>query len=78
MGFARSLCNTKAKLAIKQWFILGGIMLHSINNTNDINEFLDKTNSLHDGYIVEVKYNNNGISKINRTDLKYKRYAWVD
>ena len=39
-------------------------MLHSIKSTNDIKDFLDKTNSLHDGYIVEVKYNNNGISKI--------------
>ena len=38
-------------------------MLHSINNTNDINEFLDKTNSLHDGYVIGVKYINNGISK---------------
>ena len=40
-------------------------MLHSINNTNDINEFLDKTNSLHDGYVIGVKYINNGISKID-------------
>ena len=38
--------------------------MHSINNTNDINEFLDKTNSLHDGYVVKVRYNNDGISKI--------------
>ena len=38
--------------------------MHSINNTNDINEFLDKTNSLHDGYVIGVKYVNNGISKI--------------
>ena len=49
----------------KQRFILGVIMLHSINNTNDINEFLDKTNSLHDGYVIGVKYINNGISKID-------------
>lgn len=39
-------------------------MLHSIKSTNDIKDFLDKTNSLHDGYVVEVKYNHNGISKI--------------
>ena len=39
-------------------------MLHAIKNTNDINDFLDKTNSLHDGYVVEVKYINNGISRI--------------
>ena len=39
-------------------------MLYSIKNINDINNFLDKTNSLHDGYVVEVKYINNGISRI--------------
>ena len=39
-------------------------MLHSIKSTNDIKDFLDKTNSLHDGYVVEVRYNNDGISKI--------------
>ena len=39
-------------------------MLRSIQNIKDINIFLEETNSLHDGYIVEVKYNNNGISKI--------------
>ena len=39
-------------------------MLHSIKSPNDIKDFLDKTNSLHDGYVVGVKYNNNGISKI--------------
>jgi len=38
-------------------------MLHSIKRPNDIKDFLDKTNSLHDGYVVEVKYNNDGISK---------------
>ncbi len=40
-------------------------MLHSIKGINDINDFLDKTNALHDGYVIEVKYNNNGISKID-------------
>ena len=39
-------------------------MLYSIKNINDINDFLYKTNSLHDGYFVEVKYINNGISRI--------------
>ena len=39
-------------------------MLHSIKSANDIKDFLDKTNSLHDGYVVEVIYNNDGISKI--------------
>ena len=39
-------------------------MFHSIKSIKDINHFLDKTNSLHDGYIVGVTYTNNGISKI--------------
>ena len=39
-------------------------MLYSIKNTNDINDFLHNTNLLHDGYVVDVKYMNNGISKI--------------
>ena len=40
------------------------MMLYSIKNTNDINDFLHHTNLLHDGYVVDVKYMNNGISKI--------------
>ena len=40
------------------------MMLYSIKNTNDINDFLHHTNLLHDGYVVEIKYMNNGISKI--------------
>ena len=39
-------------------------MLHSIKSIKDINNFLEETNSLHDGYVVEVRYNNDGISKI--------------
>ena len=39
-------------------------MLHSIKTADDINNFLDKTNSLHDGYILGVTYTNDGISKI--------------
>ena len=39
-------------------------MLHSIKCIKDINEFLDKTNSLHDGYVIGVEYVNNGISQI--------------
>ena len=39
-------------------------MLRSIKNINDINIFLEETNSLHDGYVVKVRYNNDGISKI--------------
>ena len=41
-------------------------MLYTIKNINDIKDFLDKTNFLHDGYVVEAKYINNGISKIDR------------
>ena len=29
-------------------------MLHSIKSPNDIKDFIDKTNSLHDGYVVGV------------------------
>ena len=39
-------------------------MFYSIKNANDINAFLDKTNSLHDGYVIWVKYTNDGISKV--------------
>ena len=39
-------------------------MFTSIKTTEDIKNFLDKTNSLHDGYIISVKYANNGIKKI--------------
>ena len=39
-------------------------MLRSIKNIKDINIFLEETNSLHDGYVVNVRYNNDGISKI--------------
>ena len=39
-------------------------MLHSIKSIKDINNFLEETNSLHDGYVVNVRYNNDGISKI--------------
>lgn len=40
-------------------------MFRCINSTDDINDFLDKTNSLHDGYIIDLKYTNNGISRID-------------
>ena len=39
-------------------------MLNTIKSKKDIQMFLDKTNSLHDGYIVGVQYFNNGISSI--------------
>lgn len=39
-------------------------MFKSIKLCEDIKIFLDKTNSLHDGYIVGVQYVNDGISKL--------------
>lgn len=36
-------------------------MYKSINSNEDVQYFLEKTNSLHDGYIIEVHYENNGI-----------------
>ena len=40
------------------------MMFYSIKNTNDIHDFLHHTNSLHDGYVVDVQYRHNGISNI--------------
>ena len=34
---------------------------YSINTSTDIDTFIEKTNALHDGYIVAVEYRNNGI-----------------
>ena len=39
-------------------------MYNSIKSSEDIQCFLEKVNSLHDGYIIGVQYVNNGISKI--------------
>ena len=39
-------------------------MYNSIESSEDIQCFLEKVNSLHDGYIIGVQYVNNGISKI--------------
>ena len=39
-------------------------MYNSIKSSEDIQYFLEKVNSLHDGYIIGVQYANNGISKI--------------
>ena len=38
-------------------------MFNSIKTAEDIMCFLDKTNSLHDSYIVKVEYINDGIEK---------------
>ena len=43
-------------------------MYKSINSNEDVQCFLEKTNSLHDGYIIEVHYENNGISSIKSGD----------
>ncbi len=39
-------------------------MFNEIKSKEDIEIFLDKTNSLHDGYIIGVQFANHGISKI--------------
>ncbi len=39
-------------------------MFNEIKNSEDIQFFLEKTNCLHDGYIIDVRYTHNGISKI--------------
>lgn len=39
-------------------------MFIEIKTDNDIQYFLEKTNYLHDGYIIDVKYAYHGISKI--------------
>ncbi len=41
-------------------------MFNIIKSKEDIENFLDKTNSLHDGYIIGVQYTNNGISADER------------
>ena len=37
-------------------------MYNEIKTVKDIEFFLEKSNSLHDGYIINVQYANNGIS----------------
>jgi hypothetical protein len=38
-------------------------MFYEIKTGEDIRNFLNTTNSLHDGYLIKVQYTNNGISK---------------
>ena len=38
-------------------------MFNVIKTKKDIENFLDKTNALHDGYIIGVQYTNEGITK---------------
>ena len=39
-------------------------MFKTIRTADDIEEFLDQTNGLHDGYIIGVHYTNKGITSI--------------
>lgn len=39
-------------------------MFNEIKTNKDIQDFLKKTNYLHDGYIIDVRYTHKGISKI--------------
>ena len=39
-------------------------MFHEIKTSEDVRFFLEKTNCLHDGYILDVRYTHKGISKI--------------
>ena len=39
-------------------------MFKKIKTTDDIEEFRERTNDLHDGYLVGVHYANNGITSI--------------
>ena len=38
-------------------------MFHEIKSQKDIEEFIDKTNALHDGEIIDVRFSHTGISK---------------
>ena len=40
-------------------------MFNTIKTKKDIENFLDKTNALHDGYIISVQYVNGGITKLD-------------
>lgn len=40
-------------------------MFNEIKSNKDIRLFLEKTNSLHDGYIISVQYTNGGILRID-------------
>lgn len=40
-------------------------MFNKITTTDDIEKFLDRTNGLHDGYIIGVQYVNKGITSID-------------
>ena len=52
----------------------GGVMFNEIKTEKDIQEFMDKTNQLHDGYITSVTYANNGIRK---TEDGHSFFPWM-
>lgn len=39
---------------------------YSIKSPSDIDNFIEKTNALHDGYIIAVEYHNNGIKTTDK------------
>ena len=41
------------------------MMFNEIKTKKDIQEFIDKTNSLHDGYIIGVQYTNDAITNVD-------------
>lgn len=40
-------------------------MFNIIKTKEDIENFLDKANALHDGYVISVQYTNDGITKLD-------------
>ena len=49
-------------------------MFTEIKTEKDIQDFIDKTNSLHDGFIISVAYANNGIEK---TETGHSYCPWM-
>ena len=39
---------------------------YSIKSNEDIQFFLEKTNSLHDGYIIGVQYTNDAVTNVDK------------
>ena len=48
-------------------------MFNKIETEKDIQDFLEKTNQLHDGHVISAIYTNNGIEK---TDGGYSYSPW--
>ena len=40
-------------------------MFSIIKTKENVENFLDKTNALHDGYIISVQYTNGGVTKLD-------------